>query len=162
VKIWLEAEEGVFAALTEIGFDDEASAGQYICTPESDATIDESSHDAGVVQYTFAVPQEGTYVMWGRASPEASGASAFLVTVAETGPMTWPMAPPYSLVWATPVREETASASPGDRWGWSQVASDTLPVFFLTAGEYTLTMQPLESGTKLDRILITNDLEYRP
>ena len=162
VKIWLEAEEGLLGSLTETGFDDEASAGQYIWTPESYETIDESSHDAGLVQYPFTVPQDGTYVMWGRVSPETSGTRAFLVTVEETVPMTLLTATPYSLVWATPSHEETASASPGATWAWGQVASDTLPVFFLTAGEYTLTMQQLDSGTKLDRILVTNDLEYRP
>jgi hypothetical protein len=47
-------------------------------------------------------------------------------------------------------------------WVWDQAASDTTPVFFLEAGVHTLTIKQRESGTKIDRILVTNDLEYVP
>ena len=47
-------------------------------------------------------------------------------------------------------------------WAWKQVASDTTPVFFLEAGVHTLTVKQRESGTKLDKILLTNDTEMVP
>jgi hypothetical protein len=47
-------------------------------------------------------------------------------------------------------------------WVWDQAASDTMPIFFLEAGEHTLIIKQRESGAKLDQLLITNDIEYRP
>jgi PKD repeat protein len=47
-------------------------------------------------------------------------------------------------------------------WVWDQAAADTMPVFFLSEGTYTLSIKQRESGTKLDRILVTNDVEYKP
>jgi hypothetical protein len=60
--------------------------------------------------------------------------------------------------WATQVA--------GD-WVWDQVTGNLYdgvePVIFnLTAGEHTLIFKQREPGTKLDQILITNDLEYMP
>ena len=47
-------------------------------------------------------------------------------------------------------------------WRWYQAAQDTTPVFFLTSGAHTLTFKHRWSGTKLDRLLITNDLDFVP
>jgi PKD repeat protein len=47
-------------------------------------------------------------------------------------------------------------------WAWSEAALDTTPIFFLEAGVHTLVLKQLESGTQIDRILVTNDLEYIP
>jgi hypothetical protein len=49
-----------------------------------------------------------------------------------------------------------------DGWVWDQAANDAAPVFFLEQGTYTLTIKQRESGTRLDQLLITNDLEYQP
>jgi hypothetical protein len=65
-------------------------------------------------------------------------------------------------VWSTPSDGDAPDVALGQTWTWNQVAGDTLPIFFLEAGTYTLTLQPQGSGMKLDRFLITNDLEYRP
>jgi hypothetical protein len=47
-------------------------------------------------------------------------------------------------------------------WVWNQAALDTTPVFFLEAGNHTLKIKQRESGAKLDRLLMTNDLESIP
>jgi hypothetical protein len=47
-------------------------------------------------------------------------------------------------------------------WRWEQAASDSMPVFFLEPGEYTLIIKQRESGSQLDQLLITNDVEYQP
>jgi hypothetical protein len=47
-------------------------------------------------------------------------------------------------------------------WRWYQAAQDTTPVFFLTSGTHTLTFKHRWSATKLDRLLITNDLDFVP
>ena len=54
-----------------------------------------------------------------------------------------------------------ASRSP-QIWVWDQAMGDTIPILFLNAGTHTLRIQQRESGTKLDRLLITNDLEFTP
>jgi hypothetical protein len=47
-------------------------------------------------------------------------------------------------------------------WVWDQVASETAPVFFLEAGEHTLTLKQQEAGAKIDRFLVTNDVDFVP
>jgi hypothetical protein len=77
----------------------------------------------------------------------------YLVFLAFQGPA------PY-LVWnVTPPLEPSSLPAP---WGWDEAASDTSPVFFLNAGIHTLTLKQRESGTKLDRLVITNDLSLVP
>jgi Bacterial Ig domain/Fibronectin type III domain len=62
---------------------------------------------------------------------------------------------PY-LLWELPASQTAAS------WVWDQAASDTAPVFFLEAGTHTLTVKQRESGTKLDKLLLTNDTDLVP
>jgi len=51
---------------------------------------------------------------------------------------------------------------PPQPWVWDQAASHTTPVFYLDAGSHTLTLKQRESGTKLDKLIITNDLTLVP
>jgi PKD repeat protein len=162
VNIWLEAEQGMLHSLMASGFDNEASDGQYIWASDGqDATAD-SSPDDSLVQYTFTVPRTDTYVVWGRVSSDAASTSAFVVAVEEPATASTQSAAVYTLEW-TPLSDgETADAAHGQTWVWDQVASHAMPVFFLEAGEYMLTIKQWGSGTKMDQILITNNLEYRP
>jgi Bacterial Ig domain/Fibronectin type III domain len=69
-------------------------------------------------------------------------------------------APPPYLVWnVTPPLGPSSLPQP---WGWDQAASDTTPVFFLNAGVHTLTIRQRDSGTKLDKLVITNDVNWMP
>jgi hypothetical protein len=54
------------------------------------------------------------------------------------------------------------SGMPPQPWVWDQAASHTTPVFYLDAGSHTLTLKQRESGTKLDKLIITNDLTLVP
>ena len=64
------------------------------------------------------------------------------------------------LMWdVTPTQ---TSGTSSQSWVWDQAASSTTPVFYLEAGSHTLTIKQRESGTKLDRLLITNDLTLIP
>ena len=66
---------------------------------------------------------------------------------------------PY-LVWdVTPTQASGTAPQP---WAWDQAANTTTPVFFLGAGNHTLTIRQRDSGTKLDRLLITNNLTLIP
>jgi hypothetical protein len=47
-------------------------------------------------------------------------------------------------------------------WVWDQATSETVPVFLLEAGEHTLAIKPREAGSKIDRLLVTNDMDFVP
>jgi len=79
--------------------------------------------------------------------------SQYFVLLAFQGPV------PY-LVWdVTPPQASGTSPQP---WVWDQAATTTTPVFFLGTGSHTLTIRQRESGTKLDQLLITNNLTLLP
>ncbi len=63
----------------------------------------------------------------------------------------------YVILVAFPPQEPTSP-----RWMWDQAASDSMPVFFLEPGEHTLIIKQRESGSQLDQLLITNNIEYQP
>jgi hypothetical protein len=57
---------------------------------------------------------------------------------------------------------EIIPPAPSASWIWDQAVSDTTPVFFLEAGVHTLVIKQRERGTKLDKLLITNDADIIP
>ena len=64
------------------------------------------------------------------------------------------------LMWdVTPTQTSDTSPQP---WVWDQAASSTTPIFYLEVGSHTLTIKQRESGTKLDKLIITNDLNLIP
>src|SRR5262249_1762570 len=66
---------------------------------------------------------------------------------------------PY-LVWDVSPPEAPSPAP--QSWVWDQAASNTTPIFFLKAGSHTLTIRQRESGTKLDKLVITNNVNLVP
>ena len=101
-------------------------------------------------QYTFNVPVAGNYVVWGRVMVDNRGGinDSFYVSM-DSGS--------YAL-WETP-----QGSSPA--WVWDRVSNrggEDPVVYWLSAGQHTLLIKQREAGTKLDRILITNDLVYVP
>jgi hypothetical protein len=108
----------------------------------------------GEALYHFTVPVTGTYVVWGRVLAPGSSADSFFVAV-DTEP--WG-------IWDT-------EQSTGATWGWDALNYRTglLPEpsappvrLSLTVGSHTLRLKQRENGTKLDRLLITNDLTFVP
>ena len=82
--------------------------------------------------------------VWGRVL--VSGGDSFFVEMDDNAPLLW-------------------STKHGEgNWVWDQVhEGSTAPVrFTLTTGTHTLRIKQREDGTKLDQILITNDLSYTP
>jgi hypothetical protein len=47
-------------------------------------------------------------------------------------------------------------------WRWDQAAIETTPVFPLDPGPHTLTIRRRESGARLDKLVITNNLDLVP
>ena len=145
--IWLEAENGYLETPMQVDFDDTASSGEFIWIPNGNGNVwDPSYRGGGQAEYTFNIPQSGNYVIWGLVIAENDSNDSFFVAVDEGDFALW-------------------DTKQGAVWTWDQVNSryEADPVFFnLEAGEHSLVIKQREDGTRLDRILITNDLEYIP
>lgn len=145
-KIWLEAESGYLSPPMELAEDDNASNGEYIFTRNGNGYNADPGSNTGYAEYTFQVPFAGDYVIWGRVLSADGGSNSFYVFMdnAEYG------------IWDTQI---------SSAWHWEQVVSRSFtgPVItHLEAGEYTLVIKHREQLSKIDRILITNDMNYTP
>ena len=130
----------------EIATDNDASSGDYIFVPEGKGNVWEPRQDGGYIEYVFEVPASGEYVIWGRVKAVDTNNDSFFVSIDEAE---------YAL-WDTRI---------SNAWVWDQVANrggDNPVVYYLEAGQHTLIFKQREDGTKLDRILVTNDMEYIP
>ncbi|MEW6298571.1 MAG: hypothetical protein AB1671_12620, partial [Thermodesulfobacteriota bacterium] len=150
VKIWLEAEEGMVIPPMSIDADDRTSGGQYVWAPSGAGNVIDPLLPAGEAQYAFTVPSDDTYVIWGRVRAEINNDSFHVAVDADYQD---------AALWDT-VRTQT-----GTTWRWDQVNDRGVAnpaLFFLQAGEHTLHIKQREDGTRIDKILITNDLDYIP
>jgi hypothetical protein len=145
---WLEAE----AATTRttpmtVATDPGASGGQYLWVPEGQGNRWSPTVPGGEARYRFTVPVGGTYVVWGRVRTQGGTGDSFFVAL-DTG---------TPLLWGT-------RAGGRNVWGWDRVhgSGPALTRFALTAGPHTLRILQREDGTQLDRLLITNDLQFVP
>ena len=85
VMIWFEAEEGLLQTPMKVGFDTEASGGQFVWVPDGSGNVLDPLQDGGFAKYSFEVPQADTYVIWGRVSPSAAGTGSFFISVVQEG-----------------------------------------------------------------------------
>jgi lysophospholipase L1-like esterase len=151
VYVWLEAESGSIVAPMVVASDSQASSGQYVWVPNGTGNVFDPLQSGGTVTHTFTVPVAGNYVVWGRVMVDTSAGADddSLFVSMDSGS--------YSL-WDT-LRGTLAV------WGWDLVnnrgGADPV-VYPLSAGQHTLKIKQREDGTKLDRILITDDMAYVP
>jgi hypothetical protein len=150
---YLEGESGAGAgtAPMSIGNDGNASGGQFTwsATSSSNASVPANGH----VTYSFTVGDAGTHNLWGR----------FLV-----GPMTtsddslWVRMDLGAWVQWNNLYQRIGNSA----YGWDQVHDtangDALINYNLSAGAHTLEIAYRESGLKIDRFLVTNDLGFSP
>jgi hypothetical protein len=149
VKLWVEAEAGVVHAPMVVGMHNNTPQGRFVWVPNGEGDVFDPSQVAGYVEYTFTVPEAGDYVIWGRVIPGAKPTRSFFVAVDE-GPYTQ---------WHTPVQAGATT------WVWDHVShegGEDPVVFALEAGTHTLIIQQREDGTKLTKLLITNDRKFVP
>jgi hypothetical protein len=100
------------------------------------------------------IPSDGTYVIWGRVYAATDTTDSFFVSVDGTNKDIYDCA---EGIWAA-------------KWQWTVVngrgggapASISPRLFYLTAGSHTIRFDGREAGTRLDQVLITNDLSYVP
>jgi len=150
-KIYLWDATGLLADKTgnetgdyvEIAFEAEAGNGAKVFVDQNpDASKGEYIINMYQVSFEFSVPVEGKYTIWGRTLVTNSDQNSFMVTMDGITDR-WDV-----------------GASLG--WVWNQVNQELNmgPYnFSLNSGKHILKFSILESGTKLDAIYITNNLD---
>jgi hypothetical protein len=151
VEIWIEAEDGDLQWPMEIADDESAGAGGFVWVPTGTGNLSNPSEQSGYVEYRFDVPETGDYVIWGRQISNDTSSDSFFVSVDGQEDMVWHTKHGGQDIWTWDV------VSIGDAF-----APDYAPNpmhFRLEAGIHTLRISQREDGTKLDRILITNQTD---
>jgi hypothetical protein len=152
-EIWIEAEDGEIYAPMEVGDDSNASAGGYTVVPDGTGIIsDPSSEQAGYAEYNFNAPVAGNYIIWGRVIANDSASDSFFVMMDGGQALTWHTKKGETGTWTWDVVSKRNYDDERD-------ASNPLS-YRLEAGTHTLRIQQREDGAKIDRILITDDMEY--
>jgi len=121
-----------------------ASQGRYIEAPNG--TGYKHYNTSSMATYTFDVEVEGEYIVWGRVIAPSGTDDSFWVQVDDGKNHLW----------------DTKRTS---YWQWDQVdnrGETKSSKFFLTKGQHTLKVKVREDGTRLDKLIVTNDQKYRP
>ena len=104
----------------------------------------------GWASYTFTIPREGDYIIWGRIKGRDGFANSFFATIDGGAELVWDVKKNNKWEW------DVLS----DRGAGSTNYPETDPVMFhFAAGEHTLVIGNREKESLLDRILITDDIE---
>ncbi len=151
VSIWIEAEDGDLQLPMEIGDDENAGAGGYIWAPSGIGNFTSPSDSAGYAEYHFEVPETGDYVIWGSQISNDIASDSFFVSVDGQDEMVWHTRRGGQDIWTWNVVSLRNFDDPRDTVSPEQ--------FRLMAGPHALKIKQREDGTKLDRILITNQVD---
>jgi PKD domain/Inosine-uridine preferring nucleoside hydrolase len=147
VKLWIEAEAGSIDSPMRVFGRNDASAGQFVEVESGNNNTEYAPGDGHIV-YRFTARHPGIYKVWGRVIASMEDEDAFWVKM-DNGE--W-------LMWK--------NISVGCKWHWDEVHDngdkDQVVSFNLEEGEHTLRVTYLLDQTRLDKILITNDLDYIP
>lgn len=146
----MEAEDGNLQWPIEIRDDAAASAGGYVWAPPGTGNFTNPSEYAGYAEYHFEVPETGDYVIWGRQISTDTTGDSFFVSVDDQAEMVWYTKIGGQGVWTWDVVSFRADGDPRD--------ASNPQRYWLEAGSHFLTLKQREDGTKLDTIVITNDL----
>ena len=147
LQLWLEAEAGDIHAPMRIWSDNDASGGQYIEVQSGNNNLNFAPKD-GRIMYHFNLKQAGIYKVWGRVIAAMHDEDAFWVQMDDDKWIKW------------------KGIAIGCDWHWDEVHdhdnNDQVMQYNLGAGQHTLTFTYCMDQTRLDKILITNDLDYVP
>jgi polygalacturonase len=147
VTVTAEAESGTITAPMQVSSDSAASGGQYIAVAAGNNSNSAAPSNGSSV-IPFSVTATGTYKLWGRVIAPTNKDDSFWVRVDGGTWVNW------------------NDITPGGSWHWATVTNDASsdgPVLVnLAAGAHTISFAYREDGTRLDRVLITNDLNLVP
>ncbi|MGQ9585158.1 MAG: SBBP repeat-containing protein [Anaerolineae bacterium] len=128
----LEAEWGALTPPMTVGTDQSASACTYVSTSEV---------EAGQVALTFPLPTQDQYYLWARGMGQGWNQNSFWISVDGGTETHWEI-PQVDGAWA---------------WVWARVRTVNLG-----AGMHTVQFRGREPNARLDRIEISNWLDYTP
>lgn len=147
VKLWLEAEAGNIESPMKVWYKEDASGGQFIEVLSGNNNT-ENAPDDGHITYKFTVAKAGTFKIWGRVIASMDEEDAFWVKMDNQEWVKW------------------KDISVGCNWHWDEVHDndnkDQVMEYKLAKGPHTLIFTYLMDQTRLDKLLITNDLNYIP
>lgn len=155
----IEADHTIHATFAAETFSITATAGTtgsitpacgYIWVPSGNGNLTSPPENAGSAEYHFKVPDTGDYVIWGRQLSNDTTSDSFFVSVDGQAEMVWHTKLGGKDVWTWDVVSMRTPDDPRD--------PDSPERYRLAAGPHTLKIKPREDGTKLDRILITNQV----
>jgi PKD repeat protein len=137
---WLESEyPSSFTSPFTKANDQKASNSQYLYAPNG-------SGSNATATYTVTISTAGQYILWGRVLAINGEDDSFFVNIDGGTDNLW-------------------DVQRGSSWVWDQVynrggANPT--VFTLSAGVHTIRVKQREDGTKVDKLLLTNNRSYTP
>jgi regulation of enolase protein 1 (concanavalin A-like superfamily) len=149
-RMYLEAEDGVLGAtapVLSLGSDAGASNGRFWQVPAGNNS-NAAPPAGGRASYPFTVTTAGAYKVWARINAPTTSDDSLWVRM-DTGAWT-----------------QWNDLHNGGVWGWNDLhdsaAAGAVVQYTLTAGNHTLELAYREDGTKVDRLLVTNDLAANP
>ncbi len=145
--LWIEAEAGEISAPMMVHAVGEASGGQYIEVRGGNNNINSAPADGHTI-YTFNISDAGTYKIWGRVKIDMDDEDAFWIKMDDNNWVIW------------------QDIEVGCKWHWDEVHDyknkNQVMTYNLDAGAHTLVLTYGMDQARLDKLLITNDMEYRP
>jgi chitodextrinase len=146
VKLWVEAEAGSINTPMLVHDSNDASGGQYIEVRDGNNNIEVAPD--GLAFYKFNLKNAGIYKIWGRVGVDMHDEDAFWVKVDDENWVLW------------------KGIEVGCNWHWDEVhdtqKNNEVMTYNLEAGPHTITLTYGMDQARLDKWLITNDLEYIP
>lgn len=143
VYLTYEAESGTLISPMVKTTDTTASGGSYIQT---------TTDNTGTATYSINIPNSGSYMIWCKVLFVSGGSDSFFVSVDGTEDI-FGGAIAGSIVYSP-------------NWMWIKLNSGngaTIPkIFNLTIGNHSLVFRGRESGAKLDKFVITNNMNFIP
>ena len=143
VRIETEAEVCALQAPMAQGEGEGASGGKFVHLPYRGTTV-------GALTLTFRTPAAGSFLIVGRTLGYWPGARSLEVAIDGGKPLYLSCVAHQWQWWPVAERPIPPECKPS----WSSLS--------LAAGEHTLTIRGTEDGLLLDRLLITNDVAWRP
>ncbi len=147
VFLWMEAEAGNINAPMMVHDTEKASGGQFIEVRGGNNNIKNAPEDGHII-YKFTVENAGTYKVWGRVKIDMDDEDAFWVKMDDEKWVIW------------------QDIEVGCKWHWDEFhdyhSNKQVMTYNLEAGPHTLMLTYGMDQTRLDKLLITNDLEYIP
>lgn len=149
--LWIEANSGAEYSPIVVKSDLKASNKIYLA-PWKHGNYGQRSLANGLISFEVFIPEAGEYHLWGRVRLPSSGTQPYDIGVGQPDPHN-------NNQW-TRWRADNRSTSEVRNWGWSDSGFRR----YFSRGLHTVNLIQTAGGpdVHLDKILLTNDTQYRP